>query len=72
MQKQAEYNEKKDKLKDNLIVLRIKDQRQMDTKIVELENLTLMQRIRRKQFNKILNEMREQNQNKLQLPNLEE
>lgn len=26
----------------------------------------------KKHFNKILNEMREQNQNKLQLPNLEE
>lgn len=34
--------------------------------------LSQQRKTAKKHFNKILNEMREQNQNKLQLPNLEE
>ena len=40
----------------NIVALRLKDQRNIDTMITDIKNLTLMQRIRKKQFNKILNE----------------
>ena len=40
----------------NIVALRINDQRNIDTMITDIKNLTLMQRIRKKQFNKILNE----------------
>lgn len=39
--------------------------------ITDIKNLTLMQRIRKKQFNKILDEMKEQNQ-MLPLPDFED
>ena len=41
----------------NIVALRLNDQRNIDTMITDIKNLTLMQRIRKKkQFNKILNE----------------
>ena len=41
----------------NIVALRLKDQRNIDTMITDIKNLTLMQRIRKKkQFNKILDE----------------
>ena len=59
MQKETEYNTQKDKLKeeyhtkkdnikDNILALRINDQRNIDTMITDIKNLTLMQRIRKK------------------------
>lgn len=83
MQKETEYNTQKDKLKeeyhtkkdnikDNILALRLKDQRNIDIMITDLKNLSLMQRIRKKKYNKILDEMKEQNQ-MLPLPeNLED
>ena len=40
----------------NIVALRINDQRKVDSMLSDIKNLTLMQRIRKKQFNKILNE----------------
>ena len=40
----------------NIVALRINDQRKVDSMLTDIKNLTLMQRIRKKQFNKILNE----------------
>lgn len=70
-QLKEEYYTQKDKIKDNILALRINDQRHIDTMITDIKNLTLMQRIRKKQFNKILDEMKEQNQ-MLPLPDFED
>ena len=67
MQKETEYNTQKDKLKeeyhtkkdnikDNILALRLKDQKNIDIMITDLKNLSLMQRIRKKKYNKILDE----------------
>ena len=56
----------------NIVALRINDQRKIDSMLSDIKNLTLMQRIRKKKYNKILDEMKEQNQ-MLPLPeNLED
>ncbi len=47
-QLKEEYHTKKDNIKDNILALRLKDQRNIDIMITDLKNLSLMQRIRKK------------------------
>ena len=50
-QLKEEYHTKKDNIKDNILALRLKDQRNIDTMKTDIKNLTLMQRIRKKKTN---------------------